>query len=270
MTRSAARRSPAHLAVALLELAAARPRRDRPRRRLRAVLVVRVRQPDRGGCRAALPDRPGRTEDLARPAPRPAYSVLASERDAPRLPPWHGRARRVPDRGPGGGLMQTARLRRCRLHRLDVRAPARARPRRRGHGARQADLRRSQGEPPRRDRRHPLRARRDRGPGGGRRRGRRVRRDRQLRRRDARGPLDLRPRGVHRHQHAGHPRPARGGARARPSLRPGLDRRGLRLDRRGLVHRGVTARALKPLQRDQDRRRPARLELLPHLRAADR
>ncbi len=34
--------------------------------------------------------RPGRTEDLARPAPRPAYSVLGSERgdDAPRLPNW--------------------------------------------------------------------------------------------------------------------------------------------------------------------------------------
>jgi dTDP-4-dehydrorhamnose reductase len=31
---------------------------------------------------------PGRTEDLARPAPRPAYSVLRSERDAPALPHW--------------------------------------------------------------------------------------------------------------------------------------------------------------------------------------
>jgi dTDP-4-dehydrorhamnose reductase len=31
---------------------------------------------------------PGRTEDLARPAPRPAYSVLGSERMAPRLPHW--------------------------------------------------------------------------------------------------------------------------------------------------------------------------------------
>jgi dTDP-4-dehydrorhamnose reductase len=35
--------------------------------------------------------RPGRTEDLARPAPRPAYSVLRTERGAsvPRLPDWH-------------------------------------------------------------------------------------------------------------------------------------------------------------------------------------
>jgi dTDP-4-dehydrorhamnose reductase len=32
--------------------------------------------------------RPGRTEDLARPAPRPPYSVLRSERDAPRLRDW--------------------------------------------------------------------------------------------------------------------------------------------------------------------------------------
>lgn len=32
--------------------------------------------------------KPGRTEDLARPATRPSYSVLGSERGAPRLPGW--------------------------------------------------------------------------------------------------------------------------------------------------------------------------------------
>ena len=40
--------------------------------------------------RAGLPCqvKPGRTEDLGRPAPRPAFSVLDSERLAPRLPHW--------------------------------------------------------------------------------------------------------------------------------------------------------------------------------------
>ena len=70
---------------------------------------------------------------------------------------------------PGWCAHEAARLRRRRLHRLDLRAPARARARRRGHRARQAHLRRARGEPARaRGRRAlPLRARRDRGPAGG-------------------------------------------------------------------------------------------------------
>ncbi len=59
-----------------------------------------------------------------------------------------------------------------------------------------------------------------------------------------------------------------GGARARAALPAGLHRRGLRLDRGGHLHRGEPAAALLALLGDQDRRGPARAELLPHLRAA--
>ncbi len=55
---------------------------------------------------------------------------------------------------------------------------------------------------------------------------------------------------------------------ARAALPAGLDRRGVRLDRAGLVHGGVAAAALLALLGDEDRRRSARAELLPHLRPA--
>ena len=58
-------------------------------------------------------------------------------------------------------------------------------------------------------------------------------------------------------------------ARARPALRPGVDRRGLRLDRVRLVHGGVAACSRRA---PTARPRPAPTcssQLLPHLRAAD-
>src|SRR5205823_6352279 len=80
--------------------------------------------------------------------------------------------------------------------------------------------------------------------GRGRRRRGGVRRRRQLRGRDPCGPVDLWPRGVHHHQYAGHARPARGGARAGLALPPGLDRRGVWVDRERLIHRGLAAPAI--------------------------
>ena len=80
--------------------------------------------------------------------------------------------------------------------------------------------------------------------------------DRELRRRDPRRPLDRRARRVRQDPRARHVRAARGRARrGRSALRAGLDRRGLRLDRAGLVHRGQS-RCAPP--RPTRRRRPAR------------
>ena len=89
------------------------------------------------------------------------------------------------------------------------------------------------------------------------------RRGRQLRRRIARRPLDPRPGGVPVDRGHRRPRPARGVPRgARPATLPaGLDRRGLRLGRRGPCDRGRAARPALPVRGGQGGRRAARARL---------
>ncbi len=70
---------------------------------------------------------PATTKMLGRPAPRPPYSALASDRkDAIQLPDWRdGLAGYLAQRQPDGCLDETARHRGRRLHRLDLRPPGR-------------------------------------------------------------------------------------------------------------------------------------------------
>ena len=79
-----------HLATALVHDRRAAPAGRPPRRRRRLLLLARPRRRDvRRDRRRASRSPRGRTADLGRPAPRPAYSVLRSERpDTPVLPPW--------------------------------------------------------------------------------------------------------------------------------------------------------------------------------------
>ena len=207
--------------------------------------------------------------DLRRPAPRPAFSVLGTERDdTPRLPDWRDGTARPPPSLPGDHLKllvcggagfigsHFARIRATehgdevvvldkltyagrRENLADVGHADFVR-----HGAiEDAD---AVAERPRR-----------------------RRRDRQLRRRDARRPLHRRARRVRPDPRARHPHAAGGRPRRRRPLRAGLHRRGLRLHRRGHLHRGVPARPVLAVLGDQGRRRPAGALLLPHLRDGD-
>ena len=101
---------------------------------------------DRAGVDCRVRRRPASAE-FPRPAPRPACSVLGTERDERAAPaPVAGRrCAGLPRRAEGPH--EAARLRRGRVHRLELRPPARPRPRRRGRRARQADLRRAAREP---------------------------------------------------------------------------------------------------------------------------
>ena len=254
-TRSAARPGPATSPPALLELAERRTTGDLPRRRRRAVLVARARRRDlRAGRRATAASLPDDHRGSSR-GPRRGRPGACSAPSAPTrvaLPPWQE------------GLALPRRAGDARMKLLVcggagfigsnfVRVSA-SRARRRGRRARQAHLRRPAREP-RRTVDARARPRRDRGP-----RRRRARRstgvdavvnfaaethvDRSIAEPDAfvathaRGTYVLleaaRERGV--------------------ALRAGLHRRGLRLDRGGLVHRGLAARS-RP--RPTARRRPA-------------
>ena len=68
-----------------------------------------------------------------------------------------------------------------------------------------------------------------------------------------------------------HPDPARRGDASRPRPVPArLDRRGLRLDRRGLLARDAPARAQLAVRRIEGLQRPARARLRPHARSRRR
>ena len=92
------------------------------------------------------------TEMLGRPAPRPPYSALASQREhaitAAGLARRAGRLPRPAGAGQVSGRSEAPGRRRRRFHRLELRAPpARAAPGRQRPGARQAHLRGPAREP---------------------------------------------------------------------------------------------------------------------------
>ena len=257
-----------HLARALVAIAERAPRRRPPRRRRRRLLVVRPRRGDVRGDRRRRRARP-RPDRRPRPA-RAASRLLRAAQRARR----HPRAAAVA----GGPRTPTsnwespheaARLRRSRLHRLELRPPARRRAgddvivldklTYAGREENLADLR---------DRAGFVRARRDRG----RRRGRATRSPASTR--SSTSP----PR---RTSTARSPSPTRSSPRTR-SARSCCSRRrasaasatsrspptrSTARSRTGSFTEQSPLAAVLALQRDQGRRRPARRLLPPHLRA---
>ena len=234
----------AHLAG--LDRGAARGRRLRrpsPRRR-RLVLVVRVRAGDLRPGRARVPGdgRHHRHADAQGAAARATRCSAASATDAVRLPSWRQglaaylrRARDARGRramkllvAGGAGFIGSGYVRhRLATHPDDTvrvfdKLTYAGRPREPG-GPAEDRVELVEGDIADRD----AVAGRDRG----------LRRGRQLRRRVARRPLDRVAGRVHHDRRLRRLRPARGGARRRHPPPPDLDRRGLRLDRVGLVHR---------------------------------
>ena len=137
---------------------------------------------------------------------------------------------------------------------------------------RRPDLRRQPGQPRRGRRRRPphLRPGRRAGPRAGRGGHGRPRRRRALRGREPRRPLHRRPGAVPVDQRHRRRRGVRRGPPAGGGAGPAhLHRRGLRLDRRGLVPRGRPAGAQLAVLGVQGRRRPAGPQLRRDLRHAD-
>ena len=167
-----------------------------------------------------------------------------------------------------------SRHRRRRVHLVQRDPPPAGEHGLRGGLARLAHLRREPREPRRRARsRAPLvRPRRHPGRLTRRRSRRRGRRDRQRGRRVPRREVDrgrrLRVRDDERRRHADPAR--RDPPYARRAVHPHLLERGVRHGRDRPDGRAPSARAAEPLRRDEGRRRPARLQLLRHLRPADR
>ena len=114
-------------------------------------------------------------------------------------------------------------------------------------------------------------------PGGHRRPGRRrrghrgLRRRRQLRGREPRRSQHPGSRRVHPHGRAGHRHAAGRSSRGRRrTVRAGLDRRGLRLDRLRVVPRDRSAAAVQPVLGEQGGRRPAGARVASHLSGSTR